>query len=147
MNTAIPVLEDMNGYFNISMYESNNDGTFRRTPNRPFRLLSGVIKGVTSPVGKIECNPRSRLAISWRSPTVINYTERKPQSAYRYFREKLSAKHFYIATAQDGMIRTRTLFLHEVEFKSGTSPAVKRIFSDKFIDSMALWGVSKKLIR
>lgn len=148
MNVVVPVLEDMNGYFNITMYESGTDGNFKRTGKRPFRILTGVISGVSAPLGTIEANPRTkRSMITWRSPTVISFAERRPKSVYQFFREKLSQRKYYIATTAYSSARTKVLNLHEIEFKAGVSPGIKKLFGEKFIDSMQIWGVSKKAVQ
>ena len=148
MVTSIPVLEDMNGYFIITMYVSGSDGNFKRTGNRPFRILSGIVSGVSAPLGTIESNPRTRRSmITWRSPTVISFSERRPQSVYHFFREKLSHRKYYIATTAYTSARTKVLNLHEIQFKAGVSPGIKKLFGDKFIDAMQVWGVSKNVIR
>jgi len=141
----IPVLEDMNGYVQISMYVSTADGGFKRSPKRPFRGMRNLIAGVSSPMGTIETNPRVR--VTWRTPTVILYSQRYPQSVYDFFREKIAAKKYYIATAGHRSIRCRTLSIHKVAFKPGVSIGIKRLFGNKCVDSMRLWGVSTKLAK
>jgi len=142
--TDIPVLEDMNGYFRISLYTSGSDGTFKRSARRPFRSLAGLVADISPPLGRIEMSPRTRQAISWRTPTVMHFEQPRPQSVYRFFRERIKSKDYYIATAKDGLIRTRVLYLHKVNFKGGSSNSIRKLFSDKFIDSMKLYGISKR---
>ena len=117
MFATIPVLEDMNGYFDISIYESTNDGYFRRTAKHPFRILSGLIEGVSASVGTIQMRPRSNATISWRSPTVLSYLDRYPQSVYKFFRNKIHEHKYYIATVNDSASRVNTLELHEIIFQ------------------------------
>ncbi len=143
MATNIPVLEDMNGYFIISVYTSNSDGTFKRSAKRPFRAYANLIIGVSSVIGSIEMNPRSRQSITWRSPTVTHYDSKRPQSVYQFFRENLKDRKYYIATAKDGLARTRVLNLHEIHFRGG-SGGMRKLFADKFIDAMQIYGISKK---
>ncbi|NNC98391.1 MAG: hypothetical protein HKN88_10015 [Gammaproteobacteria bacterium] len=146
MVVSIPVLEDMNGYFIITLYESSTDGNFKRTGKRPFRILTGVINGVSSPLGSVECNPRIRRSmITWRSPSVIRYADPRPQSVYQFFRENLVARKYYIATSPYSAARTKKLDLHEIQFKPGVSPGIKKLFSEKCVDAMRIWGVSKKV--
>ena len=144
MATNIPVLEDMNGYFRISIYTSNSNGTFKRSAKRPFRAYAGLIAGISSPVGTIEISPRTRQSITWRTPTVMHYEARRPQSVYRFFRDNLKARKFYIATAKDGLMSTRVLFIHKIEFRGGSAGGLRKLFADKFIDSMQIHGISKK---
>jgi len=139
----IPVLEDMNGYVQISMYVSTSDGGFKRSAKRPFRGMRNLIRGVSRPLGTIETSPRVR--VGWRTPTVLVYSEQKPQSVYRFFRETLKANQYYIATAGSNLNRTRVLNIHQVEFKSSVSMGVKKLFGNKVIDSMRLWGTTSKL--
>lgn len=143
MATNIPVLVDMNGYYIISIYTSNSDGTFKRGAKRPFRAYANLIIGISSVVGTIEMNPRSRQFISWRTPTVTHYQSKRPQSVYQFFRQSLKARKYYIATAKDGLARVRVLNLHEIQFRGG-SAGLRKLFADKFIDAMQIYGVSKK---
>ncbi|NNM13763.1 MAG: hypothetical protein HKO58_05525 [Gammaproteobacteria bacterium] len=143
MITSIPVLQDMNGYYVISIYETTTDGHFRRTAKRPFKSLAGVIAGVSAPVGTIEAKPRTRNTLNWRSPTVISYEEHHPSSAYKFFRRHIKQHEYYIATADNNSDRIRKLNLHHIHFRSGVSPSIKELFITKFIKSMRLWGFSK----
>jgi hypothetical protein len=143
MITSIPVLEDMNGYFNISVYESTSDGYFKRTGKRPLRGMTGLIAGVSSSIGTIECRPRTNQTVSWRSPTVLSFEEHRPKSVYRFFKERIKKHQYYIATAGDNPARTGTLQLHAIDFKRGVSPGVKKLFVNKFISAMHLRGYSK----
>jgi len=142
--TNIPVIEDMNGYYRISIYTSNSDGTFSRSAKRPFRAYAGLISSITSPVGIIESSPRSKQRISWKTPTVTHYESRRPQSVYQFFRESLKARKYYIASAKDGLTRARALYLHEIHFRGGSAGGLRKLFADKFIDSMQIYGISKK---
>ena len=143
MATNIPVLEDMNGYFRISIYTSNSDGTFQRSAKRPFRSFANLISGISASVGTIEINPRSRQLITWRTPTVMHHESRRPQSVYQFFRENIRARKYYIATAKDGLARARVLDLHEIHFK-GSAGGMNKRFNNKFIDAMHLYGFSRR---
>jgi len=139
----VPVLEDMNGYFLITMYASTSDGGFKRTAKRPFRTLTGLIQGVSSQVGTIEVNPRIRSGIRWRTPTVVCDMKR-PQSVYHFFRTEMANNQYYIATSGYSVFRATKLNLHKIVFKTNVSSGVKRLYRNKCIDAMQIWGMSKK---
>ena len=147
MFASIPVLEDMNGYFDICIYESTSDGAFHRTAKHPFRVLTGLIEGISASMGTIEMHPHTNASISWKSPTVTSNLEHYPQSVYQFFRDKIHQHQYYIASVNDGVSRVNTLTLHEIHFKPGLNAMTRKLFTDKFIDAMHLWGISKNAYR
>jgi len=141
-NVLIPVLEDMNGYIQITMYTTTTDGNFKRTAKRPFRGMTRLINGVGSQVGVVEMNPR--MNVTWRTPTVSLSAERGAESVYQFFRTKLEKNQYYIATTDNLRATTRNLNLHLVAFKMSASAGVKRLFGNKCVEAMEIWGTSTK---
>ncbi|MBT8142941.1 MAG: hypothetical protein HKN88_02825 [Gammaproteobacteria bacterium] len=143
MITSIPVLQDMNGYFDIAIYESTSEGYFKRTSKHPFHGMIGLVYAVSTPMGTIECKPRTNAPQKWRSPTVLCTEEHYPKSAYQFFRDTINRHQLYIATANDNSAIANRLQLHKFIFRPGASTSTRKLFMNKYSDAMNLWGASR----
>jgi len=132
----IPVYFDLNGIHQISIFQEQDDGTFRRTTEQPMRLLRESIEGIGPSVGEIVSSPYDREDRIWQTPTVM--LGHRPASYYQFLREQLKSRKIYVFARASMNTRVNRLQVHELKLKPGVSMQVQSLLARKLVEAIDL---------
>jgi hypothetical protein len=138
MPVRIPVYSEPGGVPQIVIYEETEEGAFRRTAEQPLRALRESIEGVGPPVGELLSPRADREERRWETPTV-KYHIGRPQSAYRFLRERAAQRRLIVATAPAGAARFFKFELRELLLKHSTSSGVRAMMIRKYLAALEVW--------
>ena len=139
MLARLPVYSDENSLHFISIFEEEEDGTFKRTQDEPLRMLRDNIDGISVSQGdvvspKFDKNPRR-----WKTPTV-SFHYGRPQSIYQFLRNNVAVNKFYVFTKPNLSGRIIKFSLHELRLKSTMSQQKMKLLKEKYVEALGLWS-------
>ena len=134
----VPVYSDENQLHHVSIFEEDTDGTFKRTQSEPLRMLRDNIEGISNVQGDLISHHFDKNDRKWMTPTV-SFHYGKPQSFYRFIREKIAVNKFYVFTKPNLSGRIIKFELHELRLKPSTSQRILKLLKEKYLEAVDLW--------
>ncbi|NIP73144.1 MAG: hypothetical protein GWO16_09015 [Gammaproteobacteria bacterium] len=134
----VPVYSERNGMPSLHIFRETEDGTFARTAEQPFRGLKDQIEGIGEPVGELISRQSDRESREWGTPTVVPECH-AAKSYYRFLREQLERRRFFVLLEPERTGHITRLRLHELKLKPNASQRARTLLAAKYREAVDLW--------